>query len=1073
MPRPSPSSAVLIAAALALAAAPLSARDQGGDFPPGTVIHAESVSAPVTPSSFDGDIRDLPPPPAWKPGDPIREIPRRFYPDPSQELAHAPPWLNAEPDPLVAKQSAVAAPKMVTAFGTPIVNVAGNPNQALSPPDVAGDVGANHFIQAINASSGSLVQIYDKTGAKIGAGFSMVSLGGTGACASTFGDPIVLYDRLADRWFLLEFTNGGTGLCVHVSKTADPVAGGWWNYTFTQATFPDYPHCSAWWDAYYCTANEGNPPVYAFDRAKMLTGAAATQQTFRASKLAGYGFQALTPVDFTGATAPPAGAQFILVRHDDDEAHAGAGADGTKDFIDMFSMHTDWTTPANSTFTVLPKINISEFNSWFLDYSTFATVPQPGSTSKLDPIREVILNRSNYRRFSTYETIVGDFATNLDPARTGSVVKSGVRWFELRRSPVGTGAWSLYQEGTYGDTSGTKHALEGAIAMDQSGNIALGFNVTDTSAANVFASIKYSGRLSTDPLGTMTQGENTVINGAAVETSGRWGDYASMGIDPVDDCTFWFTHEYRPAAGWATQIASFKFTQCGCVSAPPALSGVAASAPLANRITVTWPDSSAAAVTQYFVLRATAPAGPFVQIATVADTSPGVGNGPSYSYNDNTVQGGITYYYQIQANDGGACTSPASNTASATATGTCTLAPSFAGAASCSNSAQSTCTLALSWSAGSKSCPAASNTLTYNVYRSTVSGFTPAVANRIAAGVSGTGYTDAVGISQGTTYYYVVRAVDSLGNEDANTVQVSGTPTGPATASFSDNAGDTGAATLTPGAPWSVAATGGTAGSPRVYQTGSYANSTCASLTTPPFNLAANSTLSFASKYDMETGYDKGIVEISTNGGTTWSKLTTVNYPGNSTNTGDACALGATGAAFTGTNLAYLTYTASLSGFSGATTQLRWRFSSDTSITATGWWVDDIVVQTAATCTTGAARPPEVTPTGAATAMKVSKGSTAGTVVLNFADMAGATGYNVYEGALPMASGNPYTHGTTGNVCAAATTLAGGRRSTAAAGIGTAGSHYYLVTQYTTAEGPSGFNSSAVEIDPTKNTCLP
>ena len=574
----------LAIAVLLMAPAALPA-DEPAPGQPGYSEGPEWVGPPVTPSSWDGDIRDLPPVTPWKPGDPIIEIPRRFYADPAQALAHAPFWLDVECDPLVAKQAefeaqrdrAEAGPNGIT---SPVVNIDGNPHAALSPPDVAGDVGPNHYIQAINGASGSTVQIYDKAGTKIGSAFSMVSLGGTGSCTNTYGDPIVLYDRLADRWFLQEFTNGGTGLCIHISKTSDPVSGGWWNYTFDQATFPDYPHCSVWWNGYYCTANEGNPPIYVFDRTNMLAGNPGMQQTFRATRLAGYGFQALTPVTFVGAGNAPANAPFIAIRHNDDEAHSTT-PDTTHDFIDMFSVAVNWTTPASSVFTTLPKITISEFNSWFRNYSAFDTVPQPTSTKdRLDPIREVILNRANYMNFGAYESIVGTFATNIDPARTGRVVDSGVRWFELRRSPPGSGSWALYQEGTYGDGGNTKHHLEGSIIMNKAGDLGMGFNVTQTVTPYIYASVKYTGRYSTDSVGVMTQGENDIVLGSGVETSGRWGDYPTMSLDPVDDCTFWFTHEYRPASGWATRIASFKILPAA--PAAPSFTNLASTSLTAN-----------------------------------------------------------------------------------------------------------------------------------------------------------------------------------------------------------------------------------------------------------------------------------------------------------------------------------------------------------------------------------------------------------------------------------------------------------------------------------------------------------
>ena len=225
-------------------------------------------------------------------------------------------------------------------------------------------------------------------------------------------------------------------------------------------------------------------------------------------------------------------------------------------------MNIDWNRPANSAITVLPRIAITEYNSWFTDYSTFATVPQPGTNrSKLDPIREVILNQLIYRNFGTHESIVGTFATNQNTGRTrNSPVDSGVRWFELRRS--GTGNWALHQEGTFspGDTS--THHLIGVAAMDKFGNIGMGYNVTKTSSPTVFASLRYTGRTASAPLGVMSLGETTVAAGAAAETSGRWGDYYQMTVDPVDDCTFWFVGMYRPSGGWQTRIQDFKFPGC-------------------------------------------------------------------------------------------------------------------------------------------------------------------------------------------------------------------------------------------------------------------------------------------------------------------------------------------------------------------------------------------------------------------------------------------------------------------------------------------------------------------------------
>src|SRR5262249_45624469 len=136
---------------------------------------------------------------------------------------------------------------------------------------------------------------------------------------------------------------------------------------------------------------------------------------------------------------------------------------------------------------------------------------------------------------------------------------SGVRWYELR-NPSSTP--TLYQQGTFAPDS--TYRWMGSIAMDRSGNIALGYGV---SSSSINPGMRFTGRVPTDTLGTM-EAENTIINGTGSQLANlnRWGDYSSMSIDPVDDCTFWYTNEYLKSSGtfnWSTWIASFKFSNCG------------------------------------------------------------------------------------------------------------------------------------------------------------------------------------------------------------------------------------------------------------------------------------------------------------------------------------------------------------------------------------------------------------------------------------------------------------------------------------------------------------------------------
>src|SRR5439155_18909316 len=216
------------------------------------------------------------------------------------------------------------------------------------------------------------------------------------------------------------------------------------------------------------------------------------------------------------------------------------------------------------------------------------------------------------------------------------------------------------------------------------------------------------------------------------------------------------------------------------------------------------------------------------------------------------------------------------------------IGPAFAGLASVSNAAASTCGLGLSWPGASPYC---GGPTTYRVYRSTSPTFTPSPATLIASGLSGTSYADHAALASGTTYYYVVRAVDAAsGAEDPNTVVKSGVPTGPsAPGTWSDDAGDTGTAKMVLSAPWSVLATGGRT-APKVYATGNYTNNLCTAITTPVLILATNATLSFTSKWDLETNYDAGEVEIATGPTfTNWTQLASVNYLNTLANPGNAC----------------------------------------------------------------------------------------------------------------------------------------------------------------------------------------
>ncbi|HPA82937.1 MAG TPA: immune inhibitor A, partial [Thermoanaerobaculales bacterium] len=277
---------------------------------------------------------------------------------------------------------------------------------------------------------------------------------------------------------------------------------------------------------------------------------------------------------------------------------------------------------------------------------------------------------------------------------------------------------------------------------------------------------------------------------------------------------------------------------------------------------------------------------------------------------------------------------------------------------------------------------------------STTPGFTPSTANRIASGVVGTAYTDMTELEFGAVYYYVVRATDaSTGVAEDNLVEVSSSPTGPIDiGTWTDDAGDTGTAKLTPTTPWTVATSGGHNGV-KVYATGSYPDNVCAGITSDEMHLGTGPQLTFWSKYALESGWDKGEVQVSIDGGSSWARVP-VNYPASSSYTNDACGL-PTGTYFTGTNNSYAQYSASLGTWANQDILIRWVLSSDTSLNGSGWWVDDIAitnVEVPSSCDSGAS--PYPGPFGKAAPADGATGQPT-TVTLSWNASTNNTGYEV------------------------------------------------------------------------------
>ena len=412
----------------------------------------------------------------------------------------------------------------------------------VNPADPIADVGPNHVVQMVNQPSGSTVNIYDKTGNLLVGPFEFDIT--VGFPDNGRGDPIVVYDALADRWLLSEFAAIGNILFVAISQTPDPT-GAYYLYSFPTPNFPDYPKYGVWNDAYFVTTNESGPSaVYALDKNSMLIGNAATSQRFTIPDYPTIGFQATTPVTHDTGTPPPAGAPGMVMRMADDAWSMSI----TNDRLEIWEIDPDFVVPANSTFTGPTYLATAPFDTELCGYTSFNCFGQPGGGTGLDPLREVLMNRIQYRNFGTHEAIVCNHVTDAIGMDVG-----GIRWYELRRTGGIANPWSIFQQGTWAPDNLSRWMA--GIAINAVGDIGLLYNVVDD--ISVYPGLRFTGRSASDPPGTMTSGETVVINGTASNASNRYGDYNSLDTDPANELSFWGTGMYNTASTWSTRIVEF------------------------------------------------------------------------------------------------------------------------------------------------------------------------------------------------------------------------------------------------------------------------------------------------------------------------------------------------------------------------------------------------------------------------------------------------------------------------------------------------------------------------------------
>jgi hypothetical protein len=460
---------------------------------------------------------------------------------------------------------------------------------ACAPPDSDGDVGPNHYVEAVNVA----FRVFDKNGNPLSPVTTYNSLfaplTGTPCSGNNDGDPYALYDPVADRWVISDFafpSFPGTSFyqCIAVSQTSDPVSGGWFLYALqvdpaNPSFLGDYPKFGFWNNpqpggAYFLTMNTFSSPTtftgvraYALDRASMLSGGPTHAIGF-SIPIAGLGDSySLVAATFRTGSAPPAGRDEFLLAVDS-PATGGQTLTQVKGWL----FHVDFAIPGNSTLGLTANhnpnalITVSPFVDAFTSTAGFTIVPQQGTADKIDTLGDKIMTPVVYQNRSGTESLWASGTVCTDTNCTGP---TGVRWYQFNVTG-GTFPPTPVQQQTWTNSSDGLWRFMPSIAVDQNGNTAIGYSGSSTTQ---FPSIRYAGRLATDPIGNLTQGEATMFSGTGSQTgtSGRWGDYSMTTIDPADGMTFFHVNEYYATTSsfnWHTRIGKFNFVGGGPTPTP-------------------------------------------------------------------------------------------------------------------------------------------------------------------------------------------------------------------------------------------------------------------------------------------------------------------------------------------------------------------------------------------------------------------------------------------------------------------------------------------------------------------------
>jgi hypothetical protein len=844
-----------------------------------------------------------------------------------------------------------------------------------APPDTNAAVGPNHVIVTTNMG----VTIYSKTGTVLKPQFRMSDiLVGIANAADDDGDPIVVYDPLADRWMITQFNLRFTGNQMHqhiaISKTGDPT-GQYFAYDFLLAPgrFVDYPHFGVWPDGYYMSSNDFTPPgslpflgagFYSFERTKMLAGDPSAKVIgFTSGPTEG----GLLPTNIQGLSVPPAGTPNLFIEFTADEFPPDIDA------IRAFEFRPNYMTPLSSTLTQLPDIAVAAFDA--RQPASRSVIAQPSPGEGLDSIADRLMHAMNFRILpGGAQSYVLNWTVNVSGVNptNSATYQGGVRWMELRRNS-GTGAITINQQATYAPGSGNPTGRDlwmGSIAQDGEGNIGLAASASNSTAtpALLNPTAIYTGRLAGDPVNTLPQGEidalSAVTRGVQTSTANRWGDYSSLFVDPSDDCTFWGAFEYvdAPTAtfDWNTRVFSFKVNP-SCVTPPRgAFSGTitncASGLPIQDAIVETT-DGFIRTTIANGTYSITAAPGTY----TVKVSKPGTGF--------NTVVGNVTVTSGGNATFN-ACLQPTAIIASAGATivsESCTPANGAVDpgeTVTVSFCVQNTggldTTNLVGTLANTGGVTGASGPQNYGVV---VSGGPPVCRNFTftAAGACGSTITASIQFQDGATNLGTITYTFTLGTQRLALSQNFDGVTAPALpAGWVATQGVNSA-----GAPLWVTSSAGTPAPPA----DTAPNST---FTPDPNNLldnridtpstaitTATAVLTFRNNFNLESTFDGGVVEISINGGaftdiiTAGGSFVAGTQAYNGTISVNFASPIAGRQAFTGNSNGFTTTSINLpAAAAGQNVVIRFRMGSDNSVSAVGWRVDTIRITDGFQCAT-------------------------------------------------------------------------------------------------------------------------